>query len=127
MLHAYILSHIDDIRDEDTSNYLSFRELWTMIQEDLTGFNNNPEPIHHKFMAQKFIPPLENALKEWDSSSKTSQYYEDLAWGALMNTETFDNLHPLGSNGRNRIINTNAAEDKNIQQGNINPQGNECN
>ena len=57
MLHAYILSHIDDVQNENTSDFIEFRELWKMIQKDLTGFNNNPEPVHHEFMANKFTPP----------------------------------------------------------------------
>ena len=126
MLHAYILSHIDDVQSENTSDFIEFRELWKMIQKDLTGFNNNPEPVHHEFMANKFIPPLKDALKEWDNSSQSNQYYEDLAWGALIKTDTFDNLHPSGSTSRNRIINTNAAEDTNSVQGSISPKGSPC-
>ena len=126
MLHAYILSHIDDVQNENTSDFIEFRELWKMIQKDLTGFNNNPEPVHHEFMANKFIPPLKDALKEWDNSSQSNQYYKDLAWGALTETGTFDHFHPIGSTSRNRIINTNAAEDTNSVQGSISPQGSPC-
>ena len=54
----HILSHIDDVQNENTSDFIEFRELWKMIQKDLTGFNNNPEPVHHEFMANKFTPPL---------------------------------------------------------------------
>lgn len=52
---------------------------------EINNFKNNPEPIHHEFMASKFISPLKDALKEWDNSSQPNdQYYEDLAWGALI-------------------------------------------
>lgn len=70
MIHAYILSHIDDVQNGNTSGFLEFRELWRLIQKDLTGFNDNPEPIHHEFMASKFITPLKDALKEWDKSER---------------------------------------------------------
>lgn len=128
MIHAHILSHIDDFQNGNTSGFLEFRELWRLIQQDLTGFNNNPEPIHHEFMASKFITPLKDALKEWDNSSQPNdQYYEDLAWGALINTDTFDHFYPIGSNNRNRIINNNLAEDTNSNQNGINPKGSPCN
>jgi len=127
MLHAYILSHIDDVENENMFEFMTFRDLWKMIQEDLTGFNNDPEPIHHEFMAQKFLTPIQDALKEWDESSESDdQYYEDLAWGALMDTGTFDHFHPIASESRNRIINTNNAEDNNSAQGGITPKGNPC-
>ena len=126
MLHAYFISHIDDVQSENTSDFIEFRELWRMIQKDLTGFNNNPEHVHHEFMANKFIPPLKDALKEWDNSSQSNQYYEDLAWGALIKTDTFDNLHPSGSTSRNRIINNNVAEDTNSLQGSISPKSSPC-
>jgi hypothetical protein len=128
MIHAHILSHIDDFQNGNTSGFLEFRELWRLIQQDLTGFNNDPEPIHHEFMASKFITPLKDALKEWDNSSQPNdQYYEDLAWGALINTDTFDHFHPDDSDSRNRIINTNNAEDTNSIQNEINPKSSPCN
>lgn len=126
MLHAYILSHIDDVQNGHTLEFISFRELWRMIQKDLTGFNNNPELVHHEFMAQKFLIPLKDALKEWDNSKQSDKYYVDLAWGALINTDTFDELHPIGSISRNRIMNTNTAEDKNLNQNGISPKGTPC-
>ena len=95
---------------------------------EINNFKNNPEPIHHEFMASKFISPLKDALKKWDSSSQSiDQYYEDLAWGALINTDTFDHFYPIGSNNRNRIINNNLAEDTSSNQNGINPKGSPCN
>lgn len=95
---------------------------------EINNFKNNPEPIHHEFMASKFISPLKDALKKWDSSSQSiDQYYEDLAWGALINTDTFDHFHPDDSDSRNRIINTNNAEDTNSIQDGINPKSSPCN
>ncbi len=61
-------------------------------------------------MANRFIPHLKAALKEWDGGTQSDQYYEYLAWGALINTDTFDHFYPIGSNNRNRIINNNLAE-----------------
>jgi hypothetical protein len=61
----------------------------------------------------KYILPLRDALKEWDNSNQPDQYYEDLAWGALYNTSTFNFYHPQGSISRQRIIARNQAEDTN--------------
>jgi len=69
---------------------------------------------------------MKKSLKKWDNPSQSNQYCEDLAWGALTNTSTFNILFPIGSESRNRIINTNAAEDTNSTQGSVSPEGNPC-
>lgn len=38
------------------------------------------------------------------------QVYEDIAWGGLMETSSFDVLHPANSVSRQRIMNRTAAE-----------------
>ncbi|MDZ4146792.1 MAG: hypothetical protein U1C58_00765 [Flavobacteriaceae bacterium] len=78
-------------------------------------------------MAQKFLIPLKDALKEWGGARQPNQYYEDLAWGALFDTSTFGFFHPVGSATRMRIINTNLTEDTNSNQGGITPKSNPCN
>jgi hypothetical protein len=80
----------------------------------------------HEYMAKRFISHLRNALKEWDTATQSDQYYEDLAWGALFNTTTFNHFHPAGSSSRVRIENTNLAEDTNTTQGGISPKGGPC-
>lgn len=77
-------------------------------------------------MAQRFRTPLKDALKECDGATQTDQFYEDMAWGALFNTGTFNHFHPAGSASRARIINTNLAEDTNLTQGGVTPKGNPC-
>lgn len=62
--------------------------LGNLFQQRSTGksnrLNNNLESAHHEFMAEKFIAPLKDALKEWDNSTRPNEYYEDLAWGGVL-------------------------------------------
>ena len=37
---------------------------------------------------------MKKSLKKWDNPSQSNQYCEDLAWGALTNTSTFNILFP---------------------------------
>jgi hypothetical protein len=71
--------------------------------------------LQHIEISRKFIVPLRNSLEEYDNFSQPLQYYEDLAWGGLFGTSTFDILYPAGSIVRDRILATNSAEDNNSQ------------
>jgi len=124
LLHAYMLSHIDDVVSGQTGNITQFVALWNSIRNNLYG--GDLEAQQHEFMAQKFLTPLKDALKDWDNASQPDQYYEDLAWGALDETSTFDHFHPPGSASRLRIKRTNIAEDTNTTQGGITPKGSPC-
>jgi len=57
---------------------------------------------------------------------QSNQYYEDLSWGALFNTDTFNHFHPIGSSSRSRIMNRNTAEDTNSNSNGTTPKGNKC-
>lgn len=124
MLHAYMLSHIDDMNAGVTIDYRDFAALWNYLKN--TSASESSQLAQHEYMALKFIPPLMAALKEWDGAKQTDQYYEDLAWGALFNTSTFNYLHPNGSSSRSRIINRNKAEDTNSNSNGIAPKGTKC-
>jgi hypothetical protein len=124
MIHAYLISLVDDTTITGSSDVTNFPLLWNALVTNT--YNNNPNQLQHEIIGRRFIEPLKDALKEWDNSSQSNQYYEDLAWGALTNTSTFNILFPIGSQSRNRIINTNAAEDTNSPQGSISPKGNPC-
>lgn len=125
MLHAYMISNIDDVNAGNTVDVKQFLLLWQYIR-NTTSPNGSTQSAQHEYMANRFISPLKAALKEWDNSSQSEQYYEDLAWGALFDTDTFSHFHPVGSGSRSRIINTNAAEDTNTNQNGISPKGNPC-
>lgn len=124
MLHTYLLSLIDDYTINNNLGITDFPVLFNTIVNHTYG--NNPELWQHEAISRKFIHPIRDALMEWDGQAQDIQYYEDLAWGALVGTISFNALFPPGSANRARIINTNAAEDTNSNQGGIAPKGNPC-
>ena len=124
LLHTYFLSKIDDDDFGIPVNIYELNFLWNAIQSEVYG--NNPLQYQHEQMARRFIEPIRDALKEWDGAQESDQYYEDLAWGALINTNSFNYYYPVGTPERQRIINTNHAEDTNTTQGGIVPKGNSC-
>jgi hypothetical protein len=129
MIHAYFISVIDDLENNESltltiDDIKQLNILWQFIQNE--AYEGQEIEIQHEQMASTYITPIKDALKEWNNSSQSNQYYEDLAWGSLTETGTFDYFHPIGSTSRNRIINTNAAEDTNSVQGSISPKGSPC-
>lgn len=125
MLHAYLISLIDDALITGCSEVTNFPILWNALVNKT--YNNNPNRLHHEEISRKLITPLQDALKEWDGAKESNRYYEDLAWGALEGTSTFNLLYPNSSTSRNRILNTNRAEDTNSIQGGVTPKSNSCN
>ncbi len=125
MLHAYMISHIDDVNAGNTVDIKKFIQLWQYIRTK-TAPGGSSQPAQHEYMAQRFIPPLRDALKEWDGAKQSIQYYVDLAWGALFNTNTFNHFHPIGSTSRTRIMNRNSAEDNNSNSNGTRPKGTKC-
>jgi hypothetical protein len=106
------LSIVDGI--DQTSIIDNPRDFPVIYQAVLNGtYDQQPNHLHHTQMAMKYIAPMRDALSEWDNNQQSQQYYEDLAWGALTLTSTFQILHPQGSLSRQRIIATNQAEDTN--------------
>ena len=124
LIHAYLISLVDDAILTGSNDITNFPLLWNSLIN--STYNNNPNQLQHEIMGRKFIDPIKYALKEWDNAQQSDQYYEDLAWGALENTSTFNSLFPNGSSSRSRIINTNLAEDTNSIHGGINPKNNPC-
>lgn len=124
MVHASLLSHIDDFKTGNTEDFMNFVVLWHYIKQ--TEASGNTEAAQHEFMAAKYITPLKEALKEMDGGAQKDLYYEDLAWGSLLETETFEYFHPKGTLSRKRISDTNLAEDTNTAKGGISPKGKPC-
>ena len=76
---------------------------------------------HHQTMAEKFINPISQALSELFGNQFSLQFYDDLAWGALMDTDIFNNTTSLSEANKQRIREKNYEEDTNT-----NAEGNEC-
>ncbi len=126
MLHAYMLSHIDDVKDGNISDVLSFPTLWQKLRS-INAIPGSSLSAQHDQMAQKFIEPLKEALKEWHKNDKRSdEYYEDMAWGALIDTDTFEHYYPKDSKSYKRVLNRNAAEDEGSNSNGVFPLGKKC-
>jgi len=65
-------------------------------------------------MARNFRDVIVEGLEGLFGSSFDSQVYEDLAWGALANTEAFVNSNLLTNSDKIRIQNFNDSEDLGI-------------
>lgn len=123
-LHTYLISLVDDVVLTGSTDVTNFPLLWNALVNQT--YDNNPNALHHEIIGRSFVDPLKDAIKEYDNATHSDQFYEDIAWGALENTSTFNALFPTGSSDRARVINTNKAEDTNTTQGNISPKGNPC-
>lgn len=124
-MHAYFLALVDDTTITGSSEVPEYNILWQNLYTKL--YDNSPNLIHHTEMIRSFVDPIAEALKEWDNGAKSDIFYEDLAFGGLIQTPSFGVLFPPGSPNRIRIISVNGAEDTNSSQGNISAQGQPCN
>ncbi len=122
MLHTYLISLVDDAILTGSSDVTQFPLLWNALVNNT--YNDNPSRLQHEIIGRNFIEPMRDALIEWDGGKESDKYYEDLAWGALENTSTFNTLFPRESSARSRILSRNKPEDK--KEGNITPKATPC-
>ena len=112
IIHAYLISLIDDATvgtgSIDISNYT---DLINAIEQNLYGIN--PSYYQHEAMANRFVGLIANVLKKFDGGTQPNQYYSDLAWGGLQNTDVYKALYPLDTENDQRITAINDAEDTN--------------
>ncbi|MDO7171450.1 hypothetical protein [Mariniflexile sp. AS56] len=122
-IHAYILSYVDSNVDDFIK---TFPELWNDLVAKKYGDPNSAagwNQYHHEEMARNYVNTISNAISIWDNNQNTNQYYNDLAWGGLMNTQIFQSISDLSEADRTRIENINLAEDTDSATA----QGNPCN
>lgn len=115
-IHAYILSFTDDVIATPTSTSLfdNFPEVWDFYVARKNGVEvGDLENAHHEQIASSFIGVIGDALAEYDNNQQSPQYYEDLAWGALLETKAFQESSNLTNEDKERITNNNNAEDLN--------------
>ncbi|RMB56528.1 hypothetical protein EAX61_14055 [Dokdonia sinensis] len=124
LVHAHLISLVDDSVLTGSNEVTNFPLLWNALLTET--YDDNPNQLQHEIIARKFIEPIEDALKEWDNSQESDQYYRDLAWGALFETSTFNYVFQNDLVAKNRIINTNMAEDTNSVQNGVTPKSNPC-
>jgi hypothetical protein len=126
-IHAYILSYIDLATQGgvDTQQSIKmFPELWNDLVARKYGDPNTSSGwnlYHHQEMARNYVNTIADALAQWDNYQNSNQYYHDLAWGGLLNTQIFQQTTDLTDNDRLRISNINNAEDSNTSDAKSNP------
>ena len=137
VVHAYFLSIVDDYNANNNAprNYdlNSFPSLFQAFCDK----NYPPSSItaanaHHLEMAQKYVDDIALSLQEFNSGTSTYQVYSDLAWATLNGTPIFDQMFPLGSTDRIRILDRLACESSGraVSEGTSNqqnPVGKPCN
>ena len=122
-IHAYILSYLDS---GSTTFNQNFPDLWNeMVAKKYGDLNTNGalNMYHHQEIARNYVNVISNALSVWDNNQHSSQYYNDLAWGGLFDTQIFKETTDLTNADRLRISSENNAEDKNTSSA----LGNPCN
>jgi hypothetical protein len=118
MVHAYLLSIYGELRQNKPTTLLSnnvkpFVDLWGSIEQ---YGNFRIEKNQHEILATAFTNDMAANLQEYDTGKKPSsvndiqQFYKDLAWGGLQETDAYKNLN---SKDRDRIEATAGAEEIN--------------
>ena len=121
-IHAYILSYLDSsVGDLKRDFPTLFKEL---VSKKYGNPNNNQyfNIYQHQEIARNYVSAISGALAEWDDDQNSLQYYEDLAWGGLFETQIFKETPDLTVADRKRILEVNIAEDKNLS----NAKGSPC-
>ncbi|WAC01126.1 hypothetical protein N7U66_13270 [Lacinutrix neustonica] len=121
-IHAYLLSQVDSA-DAGTINQTQFQESFSLLWEYYMDGLGSANQAQHETIAQLFVNTLANALKEWDNNSQSPQYYIDLAWGGLHETNIYLTTISLTDDDRDRIKDVNESEDFNETKQHINSLG----
>lgn len=101
-IHAYLASQFAISRPNWIATYPEMVEDWGQLQ--------NWNDVHHEEIARSIVNDISLSLQEYGNSrgyNFSSQFYDDLAWGGLHNTATFQSLDP---DEKTRILNTIAIE-----------------
>ena len=110
LVHTYFFSMIDDCYLQNNCDLLStFPELWEYcVNHDDSTYPSDPI-AHHEEIANTYLSIITPALQEYQPGLPL-QLYEDIAWSGLMETSSFDIMHPANSASRQHIMNRAAAE-----------------
>jgi hypothetical protein len=120
MLHAYLIFE---------AKYPTNCDLNHLLNEYMQKNGNTiitPNDHHRLFVETKFLNDVANELQSFAASigynvaTLGSQYFKDMAWGGLQNTDIFKSF-PQST--KTRITNTLQAEAQNSPFGNIPPKG----
>ncbi|MBD1387057.1 hypothetical protein IDJ75_17355 [Mucilaginibacter rigui] len=112
-IHAYLVTTLNT----DPAN---FNKTYAQLLNDYNGNGWDANATHHDEMVRGFIGDIGASLKAYGVSQGyhlTDQFYNDLAWGGLQETNAFKNL-PVAD--RNRILNVIIGEQSGTDM-NLNP------
>ena len=101
-IHAYLASQFAISRPNWMATYPQMVAKWGRLQ--------NWNDVHHEEIARSIVSDISTSLQEYGNSrgyNFSSQFYDDLAWGGLQNTRTFQNFT---QREKTRILNTIAIE-----------------
>lgn len=101
-IHAYLSVYFALDRPGWIASYPQMVEEWGRI--------NNWNDVHHEEIARSLVQDIALSLKDYGDSKGYNlpvQFYEDLSWGGLQNTSTFNSLT---NSEKNRILNVIAVE-----------------
>lgn len=101
-IHAYLSVYFATNRKGLTSSYPQMVQDW--------GKFNNWESVHHEEFARSLVNEIANSLEEFGKTKGYDlphQFYEDMSWGGLQDTNTFTSLPEAD---KTRIRNTNIKE-----------------
>lgn len=73
---------------------LTFNEVFNLYAEQFPDDLDNPDPSsnHHNYMASKVIDLIAQSVKEMDNGVQSDEFYWNLAWGGLKNTDVWTNF-----------------------------------
>lgn len=109
-IHAYILSYLES----GTSLIQTFPVMFKNMVSKKYGIpNDNLQRYHHEEVALNYVNSISEALAGWDNNNHEPQFYKDLAWGGLFETDIFQDTNLLSDTDRTRIFNVNNSENIN--------------
>jgi hypothetical protein len=138
IIHAYLLSVVDEYNVCGTSTICDFPSLYNAyVANKTTGGSQAQVDAQHNLIAEQFVYTMALTIQEFHTNEPVPsgfpyQVYLDLAWAGLVGTDIFNKNYPNDQNhvnyaDRQRILSRNYAETYNESRSNQNPIGQPCN
>lgn len=139
VIHAYLISLLEDNISTGANGIHDFPTIYdAYVQQKIT--NDKSRAIlpnaHHELIAKNYVYAIASTIQEFHTgqivtSGFPSQVYLDMAWGGLIQTETFNKIYPDNPNDKNyndreRILARIVAEKNGSQYGVTSPLGTPC-
>ena len=138
IMHAYLLSIVDEYKNGTSSTLQSFPTLFDAYVKSKTPTGSNQSKIdaQHDLIASQYVNSIASTIEEFNTgipvtSGFPRQVYIDIAWAGLEGTYVFNKNYPNDQNNknyadRNRILSRGSIERYNKPRGNQIPVGKPC-